>query len=1204
MFKEIFTYEIKRWLKLPMFYIFFFSVLVVSWFVMCSATGAFDSISTTVADSGVYKNSSLSLQRVIAGIARLALFLLPSIIGAAAYRDFQYNIHPLFFTTRITKPGYLLGRFLGTIVVSLLVFIAIALGMMLATKMPFVDKTLLGPFDLMAYVQPYITYIIPNLLIYGALIFTTGLITRSNLATFITVLIIYLVTGIAGSIASNIDRQTLGALIDPSGATAIGIYTRQWSIAEQNTKLVPIADIILWNKLLWLGVASVVLAWAYRTFRFNQTAPTLRLFNRTTDLSSAASIPSLLVLPRVTQTFTSKQDRAVFFELLKRETKRIITGPSFIVLTLIGMLFMFVGSLVLGQIYGTVTYPVTYKILEIPGGTFSLFGFLVLFVYSGILVNKERELKIDQLLDTLPMPDWVVFCSKLVSLYITSFVMLLVVMVTGMAIQAIHGYYNFELSVYIRSLFGFELINYMLMATLALFVQVLVRNKYISFFILLAYYFFSQFQSLLGIEQPIYRFASDEGYTYSAMNGYGDAVWSYFIYKLYWGGFCIILAAIAHLLWARGVETAFAVRLRAMRHRRNTASMSMLFSGVVLFGTGLGIIRYNTNEAGGYTGRKDIETARINFEKKYKKFDGAPQPRITAVKVNTDIYPEQRSVFLNGTYTLKNKTSVSIDSIHVMYETSASTSEITFGKKATKVLEDSVMGYRIYKLDQPMAPGDSIELTYKMEYKPRGFDSPGGVYYNGTFINSNLLPSIGYNANVELTEDRVREKNGLKPKETMLPQDDPRGLQNTYISNDADWISFEATVSTTADQVAIAPGYLQKEWEKDGRKYFQYKMDSKILNFFSFQSARYEVKRDKWKDVNIEIYYNKGHEYNLDRMITAIKRALDYYSVNFSPYQHRQVRIIEFPRYFQFAQSFPNTIPYSEDIGFIAKVDKNDPEDVDYPFYVTAHEVAHQWWAHQVIGANVQGSTILSETMSQYSALMVMEKEYGRPMMKKFLRHELNTYLTRRVLDKKEKPIIQVTADQQYLHYNKGSLVMYALRNYIGEDSLNAVLRNYIHKVAYKEPPYTTSKEFLGYLKAATPDSLKYFITDQFEKITFYQNKALSATSEKLADGKYKVHLEVESNKTQANEKGLQKPVDFNDYIEIGVLGTDKDGKEKELYLKKHKIKKGKNSIDIIVDEEPKKAGIDIYNMLIEPMLKNTDDNIVKVLPAGAVAKK
>ncbi len=130
-------------------------------------------------------------------------------------------------------------------------------------------------------------------------------------------------------------------------------------------------------------------------------------------------------------------------------------------------------------------------------------------------------------------------------------------------------------------------------------------------------------------------------------------------------------------------------------------------------------------------------------------------------------------------------------------------------------------------------------------------------------------------------------------------------------------------------------------------------MEAPILDLWAFQSARYAVRRDRWHDVDLEIDYHPAHAYDVARMIDAMKKALDYYTVNFGPYQYHQLRIVEFPRYATFAQSLPNEIPFSEAIGFIARVES--PTDVDYPFYVTAHEVAHQWWAHQVIGADAAG---------------------------------------------------------------------------------------------------------------------------------------------------------------------------------------------------------------------------------------------------------
>jgi aminopeptidase N len=422
---------------------------------------------------------------------------------------------------------------------------------------------------------------------------------------------------------------------------------------------------------------------------------------------------------------------------------------------------------------------------------------------------------------------------------------------------------------------------------------------------------------------------------------------------------------------------------------------------------------------------------------------------------------------------------------------------------------------------------------------------------------------------------------------------DSAARMNNYISSDADWITFEATVSTSPDQIAIAPGYLQKEWQANGRHYFHYKMDSKILNFYSFLSANYQVHKDKWKDVNIEIYYQKGHEYNLDRMVKSVKNSLDYFTQNFSPYQHRQVRIIEFPRYASFAQSFPNTIPYSESIGFIAKVDTENEKDIDYPFYVTAHEVAHQWWAHQVIGGNVQGSTVMSETMSQYSALMVMEKEYGRNQMKRFLKYELDQYLRGRSSEsEKELPLYRVE-NQGYIHYNKGSLVMYALRDYIGEATLNQALAAYIRKMAFQEPPYTNSLEFLSYIGQATPDSLQYLIKDMFKEITLYENRITSASYTTAGNGQYKVKLQLNAKKFIADSLGYEKEQALHDWIEIGVFAPE-TGKQpvKPLYMGKHLVKAGNNTIEILVKQKPEKAGIDPYFKLVD---RNPEDNIMRI---------
>lgn len=1200
MFREIFVYEIKRWLRLPLFYIYFAILFAFTFLIMAVAYGAFDSVSATTDDRGTFANAPISILMTVNSMVSLAIFILPSIFGTSAYRDFEYNTHAMMFTTRITKTGFLLGRFLGSVVVAFLVFTSIGLAMMAATVMPFAAPELIGPFSAMAYVQPYLIYILPNIIIYGALIFSVGLISRSNLATFIIVIVLFMLNNIAQALAGNLDHELAGILLDPSGSTAVMKHAQYWSVYEKNNMLVPLAGQILTNRLLWIGGALAVFGATFYGFRFNQNAPILNLFKRNRLDTSTPPDLSLYNLPEAARDYSTARNFRLMGLLTRKELMRIIKGPSFLVLVLVAMIFMFISTFVAGQMFGTNTYPVTWKVVSVGTGTFFIFGFFILLTYSGIIVNRERELKVNQLFDTYPVPNWVMFCSKLFALYLMCATLMLTVMITCIGIQAFSGYYNFEIGIYITSLFGFELIDYMLMVTLAMFVQVLVRNRYIGFFVLLAYYIFTMFQDNLGIEQPIFRYGSDPGYSYSDMNGYGHFVLPYLLYKLYWAGLALVLGLTAHLLWPRGMETSLRWRLKYFRMRASNMNVSAIAASFVVFGTGLWTIRENSDVLDKYKPAKESEVLRADYEKKYKRYEKSPQPRITGVKVNVDIFPDERALAAKGQYAMHNKTGQPIDSVHISYMSDATGRSFTFSKRAELVTNDTVMGYLIYKLAEPLQPGDSMLFDFALKFEPKGFESTAPVYHNGTFVNNSLFPGIGYNPGFELSEDRERKSYDLSPKPRMADVNDSIARKNTYIAMDSDWITFEAVVSTVPDQIAIAPGYLQKEWTENNRRYFHYKMDSKILNFYSFLSARYEIRRDKWKDVNIEIYHHKGHEYNLDRMVKAVKMSLDYYTENFSPYQHRQVRILEFPRYQMFAQSFPNTIPYSEAIGFIADVDDNNPDDVDYPFYVTAHEVAHQWWAHQVIGGNVQGSTILSETMSQYSALMVMEKAYGKDKMNRFLRHELKSYLMGRFVDRKERPIILVE-HQQHIHYNKGSLVMYALRDYMGEDSLNAALKKYIQKVAFQEPPYTNSLELLSFIKAAAPDSLKYVVHDMLEAITFYSNKAQSAAYTKTADGKYKVSLVIESAKTQADSVGKETALNYIDYIDIGVTGVDKNGKDKQLYLKKHKIKKGKSTIEIIVSEEPKKAGIDIYNKLID---KVPEDNSTAVLPAGGEKKE
>jgi ABC-2 type transport system permease protein len=306
------------------------------------------------------------------------------------------------------------------------------------------------------------------------------------------------------------------------------------------------------------------------------------------------------------------------------------------------------------------------------------------------------------------------------------------------------------------------------------------------------------------------------------------------------------------------------------------------------------------------------------------------------------------------------------------------------------------------------------------------------------------------------------------------------------------------------------------------------------------------------------------------------------------------MRILEFPRYSTFAQSFPNTVPFAESFGWVG--DFSDPNDIDYVYMVTAHEVAHQWWGHQITPSATRGANQISESMAEYSSLMVMKKEYGVDAMQRFLKDELDKYLRSRANESKFEKTLMDNDNQDYVWYRKGGLIMYGLQDLIGEKNLNKAFKTYMEAARFRpKAPFTTTLEWYDYMKAATPPELQYYLEDSFKKITLYSNKVTKAKYKKLANGTYEVTIDVESSKNyfDGNGKPLSKG-DKPNLLEIAVFDSDTKNKQgmtikTPLVSKKVWVKPGKSTFTYTTKKLPVKAGIDPYNKMIDRI---PDDNI------------
>ncbi len=186
---------------------------------------------------------------------------------------------------------------------------------------------------------------------------------------------------------------------------------------------------------------------------------------------------------------------------------------------------------------------------------------------------------------------------------------------------------------------------------------------------------------------------------------------------------------------------------------------------------------------------------------------------------------------------------------------------------------------------------------------------------------------------------------------------------------------------------------------------------------------------------------------------------------------------------------------------------------------------------------------------------------------------------------KKELSLYKVE-NQSYIHYGKGAVVLYALQDYTGEDSVNAALSSFLEEYRYAEPPYPNSYDFLRHLNPRVPDSLKYLVDDMIMNITLYDLR-LSEAELYSSDLGYTTTLKLSATKFDADSIGNETEIPMNDWIDIGIYG---DEEEAELIaVKRVQMKSGEAESVIQSDEKPVKAVIDPKRLLIERVI---DDNV------------
>jgi hypothetical protein len=472
------------------------------------------------------------------------------------------------------------------------------------------------------------------------------------------------------------------------------------------------------------------------------------------------------------------------------------------------------------------------------------------------------------------------------------------------------------------------------------------------------------------------------------------------------------------------------------------------------------------------------------MERDLAPLEGWPGPTIVALKLEVDIRPMEVTATASGTLTLKNRTNRPLTQFILNHGSVFLESASMPGANLKEEIKD--YGIAVWTFTKPLQPGEKRDLTFKSAIDGKTVasnDLPTAIVSNGSFIESSqLVPSIRIDRDSWLSDLNERQKFGL-PEKRPLPQ---VMLDENYYTPGSGWVEADITVSTDVGQIPVAPGILVRETITDGRVTRQFRPPVSINNLFAIQSANYVVKREQIQldngPVELEIYHLPGFTRNLTAIMTAMRTSLQTFSKLYGPYPFGVLRIVQTPSYGAVdiaAQAYAGTVPFYEDGGWLQIIDPSNKSDE--LSQITAHEVAHMWWGHQIVPSMHPGALVLTEGLAEMTSWIALAKLFPQEAVRAHLVPAKSTYEFYRGKETTGEPTLSNMETQRYLAYGKAPIALFTMREAMGPTSFDAALGSFFMRYTSADRPYPTIEDLLDTLKSAAGPELHLLIEQLFD---------------------------------------------------------------------------------------------------------------------------
>ena len=711
MFRIFLGFELRYWLRRMMLFIFLFIIVALIVAAMSS-----DSVRVGSSVGNTVRNAPFVIQNFYSGMGIFCCLMTTAFVNDAASRDFACNSHQLLFSKPMNKWSFLMGRFWGAILIALIPLAGVTLGTLLAPLMPWNDDPeKFAPVHWGAHFWGFVIFALPNTIVTGAAIFAIAIWLRSTFASFIGIVLILMFSGMTQSLLGNLENETLSQLADPFGIVAFTTQTKYWTTTDKETLALTLGNsMMLYNRVIWLAVGAALLLVSCGRFSFAERN------KRSSKKFVHESVPVSSSVPAVELHFNWTTSLLQLWSQFKIDFVSTIKSPVFVVIIFASMVDTFFSlRMVANEGFGLSALPVTYQMINIIRGGMYVYLLAVIIFYSGVLVWKERDSRLDEVLDAMPHSTVIAFSAKLLTLVIVVALVLGVYVLMAVINQAMAGYTRFQLGLYFKELFLISYVWIFGFMVLSLLLHTLSPNKYVGYFSIVIAGIANVFMwPWLEIQSNLIQFAKLPTYIYSDMFQFKPYTAGLVWFGSYWILFTLLLGCIAMLFWQRGRDQGPKLRIPlAMQRARSTTGVVTTGLLVCWAVTG-GWIYFNAEVLNDYDSVDYAETRQVTYEKEFKQYETLSQPRVISVKHEIDLFPHQRKLIFKGDQVLENQSGEPITKLLLNIDDDFETSvEI---ENAKRIEEHQEAGLWVYEFSPALESGEQARMNYSVTYASRG----------------------------------------------------------------------------------------------------------------------------------------------------------------------------------------------------------------------------------------------------------------------------------------------------------------------------------------------------------------------------------------------------------------------------------------------------------------------------------------------------